>query len=744
MERGKLPETTEKVVSFSPVPQTKREKLKQVKERVLQFVSRSANFLIEKFKKTDHKTKTPSIEIELDKIRKSDESDELDKEIGREFTRHVLSKKSGTDEFDHTTLSLEVLEKIASETLNIDGKVKIRKEKGEFLIRAGHRIGKPGKKEKGTGTKGKSRQAMETLLKACQHHYSEIKDQHKLYDALSEKLGKMSEDKEGFEVDKWISEVETALRVIKDSPELGNLEKALKNYKENGGEESFSKIKEAKKELETQVETKFNSLDQKFKKITEIITLLTVSTWGKAIMENHSGTLKPIISGIQPLKASKDKWLKIESFFDKVFNPEKKEFRSDFEVNYRWMMKSSEYLNLLNDRYQKNKEKIEKEEISKEDKIKLEEEQKIILEMASNWSSQYKIDLLNDRYQENKEKIEKEEISKEDKIKLEGEQKIILEMLSRSSQEVNIEGFNFLEHVDEDIKKALQQELSKTIDESETTPEKDLDFQTDLAGVAAGKIIKKEREELLNEYLADITAFTSNTYLKILPSEFFANVKWGKLSLTSPNLSKFISQFNGLNQYFQYMILTVPDGKGARRVSNAQEQAHMIGFLIDLQTKALEQGDLNTVMVIQSAFSGSSIVRLKKAWDQVPEKKLKQQKINASRIDTSLSYKAAREFLEANPKGIPYAGIFLQDLTFLKDGNKLYDEKRPGEVNNGLMADFSKTTTTALQGQQGRKMMRPKRNIEKEIEIASGQNDISLYDLSLEAQPRAQPRAKTQ
>ncbi|WP_063124692.1 RasGEF domain-containing protein [Waddlia chondrophila] len=663
LERGKLPETTEKVVSFSPVPQTKREKLKQVKERVLQFVSRSANFLIEKFKKTDHKTKTPSIEIELDKIGKSDESDELDKEIGREFTKCPLSKNSETDEFDHTTLSLKALEKIASETVNIDGKVKIRKEKKQSFIRAGHRIGKLKKRERGVGTGKKSLEAMKVVLKACQHHYSDVKEQHTLYSSVLEKFVKMEIKEEYFDIDQWLSEIEKNVpEEIKKSQELQDLKTALEEYKEK---KDLSKIKDAKKNLEKQLKTKLNSLNQESQKIIRIVTSLTkLSTWGKAIMENYNQTLKPIISEIQPLKSPKDKWLKKEKFFNQVFNPEEEELRSNFEINYRWMMSSSEYIDLLKNRYQSNEKKLKDEEIL--DKKNLEEEQKIILEI--------------------KNKIEKKEVP------------------------------------------AV----------SDVTPEDATqDFQADLAGVAAGKIKSKKREELLNKYLADITAFTSNTYLKILPSEF-AKLAWSKSekASTSPNLSKFSTQFNNLNQYFQYVILTVPDGKGGRKPSTIEEQARMIEFFIDLQTKAVKQGDLNTVAIINSALDSSSIFRLKKAWNDVPIKKIAQQKRNASYTSPESSYKAAREFQEGHPGGIPFMGIFLQDLTFFNDGNKLYQEDDSEVVNNDLIEKFSTTIKTALQGQQGRTMMRPKRNIEEEIKLASKQDDNTLYALSLQAQQR--------
>lgn len=702
----------------------------------------------------------------------SQSDEKIDEESRLKFTSCILPLHDESDRkgsvFDHTALTIEQLDKIASEVTLIDGKVKIREQDGTYFVRAGHRVGKSKKRAKGTGTKKASQQAMQVMIKACDHQRWELDNKIKkntgmcvILNQLDKAPTELSEWK-GEKAKEWLEDAKNLSEIL-DARELKNFISAINEFKSNSSpeqeESKFKALMETKDELQTLLEKnegalkktlakKINSKREEFQQQLETLRsigtlLMTRSDWGKAVVEKSQETkeiatqfqnemriteldIRQLEKSLNPEKKARDDWMTETQFFDEIFSSEDSELREQFEMNYGWMMPSKEYIDLLNSRFQTNKQKLAQADppIEESEQKKLEGEQSVILEMVANWISEDRID-----------PNEVDQIVVDDKS--------IRDVVTALSEE--IKGNDAFSEIYERIDSALN--TPKV--EPDTSPiESKTNYQKQLAEVASGKISKKERKQLLKEMGNDIARITGNTYLKIKPSEL-TNLAWSKEKTqpSSPNLMEFISQFNNINNYLQLLILTKP-GKEGTEVNNIKEQANMIKFLIDLQTQALEKGDLNTAMVINSALATSSVARLSGAWEKVNKgknSKGEQLKLNEAHLSNEGSSKAQRQFMKDHPEGIPFVGIYLSDLTFSAETKKMTRQElleEGGETvrsfNPLLLSQVSKITNNILSGQSGREYERPQRALSEEIEAVNSKasGDKALYDLSLKAQPR--------
>ncbi len=743
-------------IRFQPAETVETEqkgKWQSIKDSILLFLSRS-DFLSARFDTLARiRAAVASSDARAADVasRVLTEGDRVDEETGMEFTHCLLPKKAGSERskngFDHTMIGLEQLETIASESARIDGKVKIRKRDGATIIRAGHRVGKPGKSKKSTGTKGKSVQAMEVMLKGCLHHKREFSEKHnQLINAknLLINIDNIPESIDDLQIDELLLQAE-ALGSIHTSDSLTLLVEKLKELKATDADSQQAKFEEVKAakvalqdvlndgggvikaDLMQTLDRQLKTIDENLQRVNSVVSLLTeFSTWGKAVVANNSEELSPILSNLLELEPKKEAWIESKEFYNLVFDTKNRTFRSNFEKNYRWMMTSKEYIGLLNDRYNANKAKLEATDPALEaaDRQAVVIEQRVVLGMIAKWIS-------SDRLDPN----EVDQIVSEDRT---------IKAVITSIKDEIAENDDYEDEYDR-INKALTAEPPVAPDTSPEAP--DMTFQEDLEKVAAGEIRKAEREALVQDFLHDITAITSNQYLSILPSEF-ARCGWAKSKKaeTSPNILEHISQFNMLGQYYQLLILTAKNDDGGRRVLSTEEQARMIEFLIDVQTKAVEQGDLTTVMGIQSAFTAASIARLKNAWALIPDKKMIQQAQNAEHTNVESARKAQREFAEKHPQGIHYMGNYLGDLTFSVENRNFVDSKGPNTMINQHMFELvSGVLEKALRCQKNRKVMRPNRNISAELTLLNEFEDVDreFYALSLKAQPRAPAQTTT-
>jgi son of sevenless-like protein len=92
---------------------------------------------------------------------------------------------------------------------------------------------------------------------------------------------------------------------------------------------------------------------------------------------------------------------------------------------------------------------------------------------------------------------------------------------------------------------------------------------------------------------------------------------------------------------------------------------------------------------IISALGTAPIHRLKRTWDQVPQRILTTLEQMRTLMGSTKNFGEYRERLhQANPPCIPFFGVYLTDLTFIEDGI-------PSVIKNTGMINFAKRAKTA-------------------------------------------------
>lgn len=108
-------------------------------------------------------------------------------------------------------------------------------------------------------------------------------------------------------------------------------------------------------------------------------------------------------------------------------------------------------------------------------------------------------------------------------------------------------------------------------------------------------------------------------------------------------------------------------------------------------------------------------------------------------MGTNKNFTEYRDIIhKINPPCIPFLGIYLQDLTFIEDGNTGFLKKSKTLIN------FSKRMKTAevirdIQVYQSTPyLLQPIQEIQVFIKthLTSSRDDVTLYELSLQLEPR--------
>ena len=88
-------------------------------------------------------------------------------------------------------------------------------------------------------------------------------------------------------------------------------------------------------------------------------------------------------------------------------------------------------------------------------------------------------------------------------------------------------------------------------------------------------------------------------------------------------------------------------------------------------------------------MSTAPISRLKRTWDQVPQRTLSTLESHRRLMGSTKNFSDYRETLHlANPPCIPFFGVYLTDLTFIEDGI-------PGIIKKSNLINFAKRAKTA-------------------------------------------------
>lgn len=155
----------------------------------------------------------------------------------------------------------------------------------------------------------------------------------------------------------------------------------------------------------------------------------------------------------------------------------------------------------------------------------------------------------------------------------------------------------------------------------------------------------------------------------------------------------------------------------------------------------MELQNYNTCMAILSAFDNSAIGRLKKTWEQVSSRTT--QSLNAIRkvMGSNRNFQEYREMIHSvNPPCIPFLGIYLQDLTFIEDGNPDYLKKSSNLINFAKQQKSAEVIREIKQFQSPPYIFQYVPEIQDFIKhhLDHSKDVDFLYERSLELEPRTQ------
>ncbi|KAK2748755.1 hypothetical protein FQN57_000336 [Myotisia sp. PD_48] len=102
-----------------------------------------------------------------------------------------------------------------------------------------------------------------------------------------------------------------------------------------------------------------------------------------------------------------------------------------------------------------------------------------------------------------------------------------------------------------------------------------------------------------------------------------------------------------------------------------KKRALIIKRWIKIAAKCLELNNYDTLMAIICSLNSSTIARLKRTWELVPQKSKNLLETLRETVDVSRNYAVLRQRLQNHvPPCLPFVGTYLTDLTFVDHGNQ--------------------------------------------------------------------------
>ncbi|KAG5925911.1 hypothetical protein E4U42_003818 [Claviceps africana] len=237
----------------------------------------------------------------------------------------------------------------------------------------------------------------------------------------------------------------------------------------------------------------------------------------------------------------------------------------------------------------------------------------------------------------------------------------------------------------------------------------------------------------VTEFARQLTIIESRLYGKIKAAECL-NKTWQKKIAEgepdlAPNVKALILHSNQMTNWVAEMILAQMELK---------KRVVVIKHFVAVADKCRTLNNYSTLTSIISALATAPIARLKRTWDQVPQRT--QGVLEAMRrvMASTRNFGEYREALHAaNPPCIPFFGVYLTDLTFIEDGI-------PSTIKKTNLVNFAKRAKTAevirdiQQYQNVGYSLQPVPELQDYIlsNMHAAGDVHEMYDKSLQVEPR--------
>ena len=190
------------------------------------------------------------------------------------------------------------------------------------------------------------------------------------------------------------------------------------------------------------------------------------------------------------------------------------------------------------------------------------------------------------------------------------------------------------------------------------------------------------------ELARQFTIKESQIFCSILPEELLATEWTKKSGSMAVNVRAMSTLSTDLANLVADSILQLPDIK---------LRAKTVKQWVKIANKCLELANYDSLMAIICSLNSSTILRLKRTWDQVSCKTRATLETLKGIVDCSRNYAALRQRLQnTTTPCLPFVGTYLTDLTFVDVGNQTTRQLNSDQVDNGrTVINFDKHMKTA-------------------------------------------------
>lgn len=240
--------------------------------------------------------------------------------------------------------------------------------------------------------------------------------------------------------------------------------------------------------------------------------------------------------------------------------------------------------------------------------------------------------------------------------------------------------------------------------------------------------------------LLDIDALEMARQLTIMDFKLYSAIKpiecldkaWSSQEddQVADNIRASIEYCNQVTSWVSDVILSQHDIK---------KRSVLIKYWVQVAEKCRILNNFNTCMAILSAFDNSSVGRLKRTWEVVGARTNQTLQHIRKLMGANRNFTEYRAIIHSiNPPCIPFLGIYLQDLTFIEDGNA-NELKTSKELIN--FAKRAKTAEVIREIQQYQSSLYQLKSVEDLQEfirsnLKSTRDEEQLYKESLKLEPR--------
>ncbi|KAI8373371.1 ras guanine nucleotide exchange factor domain-containing protein [Choanephora cucurbitarum] len=234
------------------------------------------------------------------------------------------------------------------------------------------------------------------------------------------------------------------------------------------------------------------------------------------------------------------------------------------------------------------------------------------------------------------------------------------------------------------------------------------------------------------ELARQLTILDFKLYSSIKPIECLGKA-WSKDSADADNVKQSIDYCNRLTAWVTGSILNNKEAK---------KRVVVIKHWAQVANRCLELNNYNTCMAILSAFDNSAIGRLKKTWELVSSRTSNSLAQIRKLMGSNRNFQEYRIMIHSvNPPCIPFLGIYLQDLTFIEDGNPDILKTSKSLINFAKQQKSAEVIREIKQFQSPPYIFQYVPEIQDYIkhQLETSRDVDFLYEKSLELEPRAAP-----